>query len=231
MSPLYRNSPYFSLDIDIKCITDNITDNDNVQEEYYNGDVETERDDRQEECHTEKNVPRISCNEKVRKNFGLSCANTCRELLNEIKGLAYLVEDQQGTLNELQETLFQAKKKLANIAKKENGFMLEKKSDQKKSLKIKIKSYALPLRKRKKAWAGRIGEKKEKLEIASHIKVETENEKVKNNNIIEMEYPLEDFLDGNEKPVMEFAVNSVISISDDDGDDAVFFSVISRSTH
>ena len=33
-----------------------------------------------------------------------------------------------------------------------------------------------------------------------------------------MEYPLEDFLDGNEKPVMEFAVNSVISISDDDGD-------------
>ena len=131
LSPLYRNSPYFSLDIDIKCITDNITDNDNVQEEYYNGDVETERDDRQEECHTEKNVPRISCNEKVRKNFGLSCANTCRELLNEIKGLTYLVEDQQGTLNELQETLFQAKKKLANIAKKENGFMLEKKATRK----------------------------------------------------------------------------------------------------
>ena len=97
----------------------------------------------------------------------------CRELLDDIRRQTYLVEDQPGIMREVRDQLRELQAKLYHAIPKEKGIPLRNEGAKSKQSKCKVTNFhALPTRKRKLKFAGRVGEKKDKIKCATKIRLD-----------------------------------------------------------
>ena len=106
---------------------------------------------------------------------GRSDGHACREMLDEIRRMTFLLEDKPDIIQNLRHNLDRLSAGLNNSVPRENGIPLRK--EEVKVVKISknndFRFMTLPQRKRKAKFAGRVGEKKEKILHAIDININT----------------------------------------------------------
>eukprot|EP00794_Sanderia_malayensis_P013553 gene13553-14953_t len=187
LSPQYRESPFFKLDEEFSIKNTNT----NLASEDDNGElpIESMTNDIQEEVvneqknHTsndEANDLKQSPTEADAKERlpPKNIASMCREVTNEIRNASFLLESEQNVLMEAYDMLKKMRDKLLQACPKEKGLPLLNEANmvKNKTTSANLKLQLLPPRKRKGPLTNRIGEKKERYDIAKKIKVVVEQE-------------------------------------------------------
>ena len=101
-----------------------------------------------------------------------SNGRACRELLDEIRRITFLLEDNHNLMEELREHLTTLQAELFNSVPRECGIPLRRVKTRKAMTKVKSEQFlTLPRRKRKVKFGGRVGQRKEKIMQAIEINV------------------------------------------------------------
>ena len=82
----------------------------------------------------------------------------CRELLNDMQNLIFLLEDEAEVLYTVKEKLEEIRAMLKGSIKTEENLFLEPQQTENRKRKINLKSHQLPLRKKKEQFTKRFGE-------------------------------------------------------------------------
>ena len=82
----------------------------------------------------------------------------CRELLNDMQNLIFLLEDKAEVLYTVKEKLEEIRAMLKGSIKTEENLFLEPQQTENRKRKINLKSHQLPLRKKKEQFTKRFGE-------------------------------------------------------------------------
>ena len=93
----------------------------------------------------------------------------CRELLNDVWNLAFLVENEEEVLDTLKEKLGEIRAMLKGSIKPDENLLLEPQETENRKRKINLKAYQFPLRKKKKSFTKIFGESRYIKEKASSI--------------------------------------------------------------
>ena len=100
-----------------------------------------------------------------------SIGPVCRELLNDVLNLTFLVEDEAKVLHTVKEKLEEIRTMLKGSIKTDENLLLEPHQTENRKRKINLKSHQLPLRKKKKPFTKRFGESRYIKEKASNINI------------------------------------------------------------
>ena len=98
-----------------------------------------------------------------------SIGTICREPLNDVRNLAFLVEDEAEVLHTVKEKLEEIRAMLKGSVKTDENLLLEPHQTQNRKREINLKSHQLPLRQKKKLFTKRFGESSYIKEKASNI--------------------------------------------------------------
>ena len=82
----------------------------------------------------------------------------CRELLNDMQNLIFLLEDEAEVLYTVKENLEEIRAMLKGSVKTEENLFLEPQQTENRKRKINLKSHQFPLRKKKEQFTKRFGE-------------------------------------------------------------------------
>ena len=217
LSPLYRDSPYFSLDEELLNHLQYDPEDDAIlpgrvtsTEDSCAAQVKVDSSDDATNTNEENESPMLPL--PLKKKYHRSTAANCRELLAQLKSDTFLVHSQEA-LADLKETLSQALPSLRSHIRNENGIKLEQR-DTAPCLKRKLSSetqfYNLPRQPKRGKFSGRHGQaanEKKRLtgikaginEVPSQLLWPKLHSATPGDNDVDMDVPVKSNSDGGEE--------------------------------
>ena len=164
--PVYRNSPFMTLDEEIQQHKSR-----EILQDFEDSEQPDSQDDQDVLRHELGNDS--SSSQQSPKSHEKCCGPLCRETLDEIRRLSFLVQDRSEILSETHETLTLLKRKLYAAWSTEKGLQLlpANTCGDEKRKKSRLSLQSLPMRKRKSQHVNRIGEKRDQTEEAKKFKI------------------------------------------------------------
>ena len=180
LSKLYKNSPYLTLDENVRDSTEfevqpvNKNKNDEIAHQ------ENQTISKTSDIVTLEELPSKKIKVKNRVN-----RDTCRSLLNDVKSLSFLIENDQEKLNRVFSVLKNLKEEIKCDLPKENGIPLMPKRLPSSSSTRRLKKQLgqIPLPKRKTSKLKRVGEARERLIGSTDLKITDERKRIENENV------------------------------------------------
>ena len=181
LSELYKNLPYLTLD-------ENVTDSTEFEAQPVNKNENDEIAHRENETITQtsdtvtlEELPSKKMKVKNRVN-----GDTCRSLLNDVKSLSFLIENDQEKLNRVFSVLQNLKEEIECDVPKEKGIpvMPKRLPNSCSTRRSKNQIGQIPLPKRKTSTLKRVGEARERFIGSTDLKITDERKRVGNENVI-----------------------------------------------
>ena len=181
LSKLYKNSSYLTLN-------ENVTDSTEFEAQPVNKNENDEIAHRENETITQtsdtvtlQELPIKKMEVKNRVN-----GDTCRSLLNDVKSLNFLIENDQEKLNRVFSVLQNLKEEIECDLPKEKGIPLMPKRLPNSSSTRRSKNQLgkIPLPRRKTSKLKRVGEARERFIGSTDLKITDERKRVANENVI-----------------------------------------------
>ena len=207
LSKLYKNSPYLTLD-------ENVTDSTEFEAQPVNKNENDEIAHRENETITQtsytvtlEELPSKKMKVKNRVN-----GDTCRSLLNDVKSLSFLNENDQEKLNRVFSVLQNLKEEIeCDLPKEKSIPLMPKKLPNSSSVRRSKKQLGqTPLPKRKTSKLKRVGKARERFIGSTDLKITEEKKCVENENAI-VEHLVDENV--NYDSVSSFNVDITVSIT------------------